>query len=378
MNDNPIAANDIELFNMYSYKDDKYLLGSKEKDRYVIVNKEKGTYYLNLLHDLDGSLSILQLADKWGMSLEQVHHIIDSFYDKGLLYNSLEKNDNTEVNRLSKKIITIECNLLKNFSKKMSHHIVIAFLLLLGILVVFDLYMLFAGQVNSINIFKLNNSYILSLVLSSLIMIPSFLFHELCHSIVALKYGLKPSKIDICLYLYLFPLYYVKIKGLYTIYYKKRIIIMSAGIIGNVFLAVIMLALYIIFRKGIFLTVVLSQFNIILANINPFSLSDGYYIMTMIFKTENLRKNMFDIIANLNFKKYRSNRKLFFYIIINLLIIAFNVMYISKYSYNVICELFDRQLSTWIIPIGNVLLLLFYILVVHIRFKEKKFSNGEK
>ena len=148
MNDNPIAANDIELFNMYSYKDDKYLLGSKEKDRYVIVNKEKGTYYLNLLHDLDGSLSILQLADKWGMSLEQVHHIIDSFYDKGLLYNSLEKNDNTEVNRLSKKIITIECNLLKNFSKKMSHHIVIAFLLLLGILVVFDLYMLFAGQVN--------------------------------------------------------------------------------------------------------------------------------------------------------------------------------------------------------------------------------------
>ena len=134
-------------------------------------------------------------------------------------------------------------------------------------------------------------------------MIPSFLFHELCHSVAALNYELKPSKIDVCLYLYLFPLYYVKIKGLYTIDYKNRIKIMSAGITGNVFLAEAMLFLYVIFGKGIFLTVVLSQFNIVLANINPFSLSDGYYIMSMTFKTENLRKNMFDIIANLNFKK---------------------------------------------------------------------------
>ena len=130
MNDNPIAANDIDLFNMYSYKDDKYLLGSKEKDRYVIVNKEKGKYYLDLLHDLDGNLSIAQLANKWGLSTEKAQRIIDSFYDKGLLYNSLEKNENTEVNRLSKKILTIRCRLLQKIPQKMAHYIIIGFLIL--------------------------------------------------------------------------------------------------------------------------------------------------------------------------------------------------------------------------------------------------------
>ena len=68
---------------------------------------------------------------------------------------------------------------------------------------------------------------------------------------------------------------------------------------------------------------------------------------------------------------------IFVYIIINFLIIAFNVVYISNYSYNVMCELFDRQLSTLIIPVANVLLSLCYFVVIHIRFKEKKLSNGE-
>ena len=368
MNINPIAAKNIALYLMYNEKDGKYLLGSKDKDRYVILTKEKGEYFLNLLNDMDGSRSDEQLSSKWKLSIETTQNIIAMFYKNGLLANSPE-NDNTEVKRLSKRLFRIGCNHLSQIPIRVAQRLIVCFFVVLVFLGGFDLYSLLVNLDSGFNLFKFNDSYLLSLLISSLIMIPSFFVHELCHSIAALKNGLKPSNIDICLYLYLFPLFYVKINGLYTVKYKQRIMIMSAGMLGNVFLGFAGFALYSIFGNGIFLTIVLAQCNIILANLNPFSLSDGYYIITMLFRSENLRKNMFDIIANLDFKKYRQHYKLFGYIAFNLILIIINAVYLSKFSYGIICEVLHVNISTWIVPVANIVLIICYWIIVHFRFK---------
>lgn len=373
MNTNPIAAKNIALYLMYNETDGKYLLGSKDKDRYVILTKEKGEYFLHLLSYMDGSRSAEQLSSKWNLSIETTKNIIEMFYKNGLLADSPE-NDNTEVKRLSKRLLRINCNHLSRISVRVAQRLIVCFFAVLVLLGVFDLYSLLDNYDSEFNLFKFNDSYLLSLLISSLIMIPSFFVHELCHSIAAVKNGLKPSNIDVCLYLYLFPLFYVKIKGLYTVKYKQRIMIMSAGMLGNVFLGFAGFALYSMFGDGIFLTIVLAQCNIILANLNPFSLSDGYYIISMMFRSENLRKNMFDIIANLDFKKYRQHYKLFSYIVFNLILITINAVYLSKFSYGVICEVLHTNISTWIVPVANIMLIVCYWTIVHFRFKRSKDS----
>ena len=371
VNNYPKAYHDIIMQQLYDDDDSKYVLGSPTNDRYITSSKKNCNIYRLLLNDLDGKNSIDTLAKRWGKDVEETKKIVNLFFDKGLLEGSSSDNNISEVKKLSIKLCSIECKHLRKVSSKIADVILKVSFILMLVLMIVNVYFILNHGLDGVNILQYNGSYIKGLILSSLIMIPSFLLHELYHSLVALKYGLKPSKIDICLYMIFFPLFYVKIKGMYTISSKKRIRILCGGFFANLILANISLILYFITTNNIFLAMFLAQINIIFVNCNPFNLTDGYFIGTQLIKTVNLRPKLFGLLAN--FKRYigKANKILIIYAIINFIIIFFNVVYFSSYSVNIISELLRFDVTSKYIIIINIISLLLYYLIIIIKYREK-------
>lgn len=366
----PISLDDIEMYLLFEKSDNKYLLGSKKKDRYVIVSEDNGKKYMKLLSDLNGENDYEDLAIKWNVPVSYVYRMVHDFCEKGLLVNSANQNDNTEINRLCKKLISIPCGKLQKMNEKKTNSIIGFFLCLLIISLMFNICHILQGDLSDIRLISYRGSYILALIVSSIIMIPSFFFHELCHAIAAIKYGLKPKRIDICLYLFMFPLYYVKIGGIYTVSKRKRIVIMSAGLVGNIFLASIALSLYILTTEVIFAILVLSQINIFIANINPFTLSDGYFIASHLFKVENIRTKVFDIITSFNIKKYLKDKKVIVYLFINIIYVGINITYISRYAYSILKVDLNFQIDYNLIIFFEILMIIIYFIIVRSRYRK--------
>ena len=86
------------------------------------------------------------------------------------------------------------------------------------------------SHIKNLNIFQLSNNYIFVFVATLIIMGISMFIHEISHGVVAYKYGLIPKQLVVSLYLYISPIVYLKIPGIYTVNPKTRVKIWSAGI----------------------------------------------------------------------------------------------------------------------------------------------------
>lgn len=135
----PISLDDIEMYLLFEKSDNKYLLGSKKKDRYVIVSEDNGKKYMKLLSDLNGENDYEDLAIKWNVPVSYVYRMVHDFCEKGLLVNSANQNDNTEINRLCKKLISIPCGKLQKMNEKKTNSIIGFFLCLLIISLMFNI-----------------------------------------------------------------------------------------------------------------------------------------------------------------------------------------------------------------------------------------------
>lgn len=368
----PRAFNDIILRQLYDGDDSKYILGSPTNDRYITSSKKNCQVFSLLLQDLDGETSIEALSEKWGRDIEETKSIVDMFFQKGLLVGSSSNNNISEVRKLSIRLLSFECKHLQKISEKSADNILKISLILLIAMFIANMYFVFNDGLKGVNLFRYNGSYFMGLILSSLIMIPSFLIHEFYHSFVALKYGLKPGKIDICLYLLFFPLFYVKIKGMYSTSYKNRMKILCGGFFANLMLADLSLLLFFITRHNIFITIVLSQFNIIIVNCNPFNLTDGYFIGTQLLKTVNLRPKLFNLLANFRKNIRNADKTLIIYALVNFGIIFVNVIYFSNYSLSIITEVLGVNVGQGYLIAYNVAVLFIYYIIIIFRYREKE------
>lgn len=374
-NNYPKAFDDIIIQQLYEGDESKYILGSPTNDRYITGNKRNCEIFYLLLNDLDGKKSVESIALKWNRSIKETETIIDMFFKKGLLIGSSNDNDISEVRKLSIRLLSIKCSHLEKINKRCAGIILNTSFLILIAMLIFNMYHLCNNELSGVSLFTYDGSYIKGLILSSLIMVPSFLFHELYHSFIALKYGLKPSKIDMCLYLLFFPLFYVKIKGMYTTSSRNRIKILCGGYFANFILANMSLMLFFMTKHNIFLTIVLAQLNIIIVNCNPFNLTDGYFIGTQLLKTINLRPKLFKLLANFRSNILKVDKTLIIYAIVNCVIIFINIIYFSNYSLRLFSEVLNVRVSTGIIIGYNIVTLLLYYLIIVFRYKEKKDGN---
>lgn len=366
MSEFPEALEDVKEYILYTERDDERLLGSEARDHYVLVSREKASLYLGLLHDMDGTLSIEELAAKWRIGYATAEKIVDLFRRQGLLKEK-QQAKYTEISRLSSKLGIIKCTRLARMDPTFAKKVVICTMLILMVLstanYIFYLQNFFTGT----NCMQINESYFLGLLVSWCIMIPSFLFHELCHVVVARCFGLSPESIHIHLYMLFFPLFYVKIPNMYSVSRRRRVIIMLAGIFGNILLANIMLVFYALTKQSFFLTSTLSQIYIIIANLSLFNLSDGYFVFCQLFKVQNLRSHMFRLLTRGN--KSNVPISVHIYALCNFLLILLGCIYTAYYLFNILNQITQLALNVHVFCfVVSTLLAIGYLVIIRVRF----------
>lgn len=366
MNNFPKALPDIKLYDLYTEKDDAVLLGSCLFDHYVASTRKKGMHFLELLKNLDGSNSLDDLETLWGLNKQQISTIINSFEKQGLLLDS-NLNKRTELNSLSNELFVIKLQSHPKLNTNVYKKFACIGLMITFILMSINVFLFSAGSFNYAYPEVSATTSILSFILSFLIVIPSFLFHELCHVLLARANNLYPEGIHIRLYLFVVPLFYVKIPNIYSLDRKSRIQIMAAGMIGNLFLLNLFLIIYSISGEPFVFSCALSQFYIIFSNLSLFNLSDGYFIFSQIAKVQNLRTKMFRLLTGK--VNLRNDFRVTIYTAINLVLITLGFFYMVMGCFRALgIELYGDGITVCVVL--SVLFLSFYIVMVRYRFSK--------
>ncbi len=312
MTTSPIAEEGIKKYLLYEYKnkENKYAIGSIKKDRFIEVNESDTNSILEVIEMLDGEKTIEEIeqsiydSSNKKINVQQLCLVLEK---ADLLKNS---NDNivekSEYDAFSLKLL--EGNLVKfhPILKKLSS-IIIPFLFITILLVGFSFVLcntLYIIGGNSLLGF--NNHYVFNIITIISIGFFSLFLHEVAHGITASRFGLIPNKIVLSLYLYISPIIYLKIPGIYTLNRNQRIAVWSAGVITNAFLFSLGMLLYTMsidigandFLIEVFKYLWYINLVLVISNLNPLLPLDGYFILASLFKIPNLRKKSFSNIKN--------------------------------------------------------------------------------
>ena len=326
----PKVINDISVYELFSKKDSKiYCVGSRDIDRYFEVKGNIKDQVLKAIEYFDGTNTLEEiytlLKEKDGVSLD-----IEKFYNllqtTGLLENEKEnKVEKSEYERISLKLLEVDISKNERTFNKLSCMVPFIFILTL-ILIPFSVANIKSniGSFVDIKNFKINGSYIIGAITIVAIFFISILLHEIAHGIVARKYGLIPKNLVVSLYLFISPMVYLKIPGLYTIKENERIKVWIAGIYTNLFLALLSFSFIGHLQGELFKVVfVLGYINLmfIVMNLWPFLPLDGYFILSTLMKMPNLRKKSFKEFRK--FIKGKENNLTFIYFTYFLVSIGF-------------------------------------------------------
>lgn len=121
----------------------------------------------------------------------------------------------------------------------------------------------------------------------------SLVLHEFSHAAVGYKYGARPKTFSIAVFYYCTLIFFIRLPGIYFQDTTKRIKIWGAGIFMNMFLASCFFLSFFIAEGElkVFLAIgVISNVFLVINNLMPFFYSDGYYMLSTLLKTPNLRK----------------------------------------------------------------------------------------
>jgi len=133
--------------------------------------------------------------------------------------------------------------------------------------------------------------------------ISAIFFHELGHYLVARKY-FKP-KFGFC-FLFIFPAVYVDTQKAWTLPRNIRILINSAGIFADFVINVLVVTLVVNFPRWERLVTpfLITQYTRLSLVVNPLFTTDGYWILSDLTKTVNLRKVAIENLKRLKFNLF--------------------------------------------------------------------------
>lgn len=305
------TVSDIKSYLLYTYKnkDNVYAVGSIERDRFIEVKEQDLEPIMMSISLLNGDNSIESIQKTVKNNTGRCIDIkkLCELLEKS---NLLEKSDSSKIEKneldvFSLKILDIKTTKLQKFLNVCSKSVVVLFC----VTIVSLIFSLFYGDVYTIltdtSLLGFSSNYILNLLIMFFISLLSLLFHEFSHGIVAARYKLNTTNFIISLYLYVSPLVYLKIPGMYTVKPKERVAIWSAGVICNAFLFSIGLIFFTFFNNIGAPSYVISIFKymcninlmLIVTNISPLLPLDGYFMLATLLKIPNLRKKSFKNIG---------------------------------------------------------------------------------
>lgn len=330
-------------------KQEYYVLACEDKEKYIKIPKNKLKYVQKIIKLFDGSSTLSNVQSKVEDELK-CKVDIDAFY-KILVNNGFIENEqrgiiSNEIDIMSKEIVKV---ILKPQSKKIkgiAKAIKKLFIALYSILIFFSIIVAIKNfnvlnLGNTKQLYKYNNSASAGFIYLTIMSGFSLIAHELSHIIVALSLGKDVYKVSFNLYSGCMPIVYIKVKGINTLKNVEKIQIVMAGLVTN--LAIAFVSLGIASLGGIDSSfrdmckiVAISNFIAIVTNLSPFSLTDGYFLFSILLNKFNVRtyiiKYMF--FKNKAYKISKKERRVYFiYFIASLIAIAYMFLFMARWIF---------------------------------------------
>lgn len=211
-------------------------------------------------------------------------------------------------------------------------------------------------------------------------------FHEIAHGITASKYNITPKSFSISLYLYVSPIVYIRLPGLYAVKPIQRIHIWISGVVVNsLFACCGLIASILLAKHGA------SQFYIsicnytwyinlifVIANLCPLMPLDGYFILATIMKIPNMRKHSFTKLGkSLRSRKIKITIGQLIYFILSLAVMSFVVIKEIYAMIHIFTINFPKGMLAALWSIKQYLTLIIFIVVMRIiRSKANKKLNN--
>lgn len=318
----------------------KYSSVEKEENKIlVIIEHEKKNIYLHcdkeillIINLIDGINSI----DDIRLELQKLGHELSIETLNEIIFIKLKKliSDDEEENKygyLFFKFTLINANLVKKISSYFSFifrnksFVIFTFIFFIFI----SIYLAFFTK-NNFDITS-QNIYVLPIIL-----LFTLVFHEIGHAAACYTYGAKNGSIGFGFYL-LTPVMFADVTDAWKLTKKERVLIDIAGLYMEGLLMCLLLIIYLLTKVDFFLySSIIIVFNTFI-NINPFLRFDGYWILSDITNTYNLRT-----ISNNKLKDFISFRLknistrdffLVFYAFLSLLFLFWFLFYMTYYRF---------------------------------------------
>ncbi len=292
----------------------EYIVTHKELGNRIVINLKT----FELLNLVDGKTSLEDIVLKYNKqnftAKLNIHIAYSILYEKlskfGIIINkNISLNKKEVASYLALSFTLVNRKALGIFIKILSPIFVFKyFYKVLSISLILVLYIVIINrELLSNNILEMNlTNWIFYLIMSGLIIF----LHEFGHATACKKLGAEPGTIGFGFYL-LSPVMFADVSDTWKLKRKERIYVNFAGLYIEILIALILAIIY-VFTKQISLLILCSiiLFSFIV-NLNPLLRYDGYWILSDITNTPNLRKVSIQKI-NLFFKYLIGKNKFYF------------------------------------------------------------------
>lgn len=327
-----VIPNICEGVEFIQLEDGNTLCFQKQYNRRVKINMMTK----KVLDYVDGNTTILEVSEKFNRE-SNCNIPIDDFYN--IFFGNLKKcgivetGDGYVVKRNVPKYLHLRIKVLPySLSLKITKKIKFMFrkslfvpLFLFTSVIILTMFIIWIPiiyhDLSSLNIYDLIPVIGIGFV--------TVIIHEFGHAAACECYGAKYGDIGFGFYL-LNPCFYTDVTDVWKLKKQYRIIVNLAGIYMGNFVSIITLGLYYISSNIIFLYAFSFLVIETLYNLNPLAKYDGYWVLTDILNSSNLRKDASSRVKGITKKRGQYNRKdwfLVFYGIISPLFIISYVFY---------------------------------------------------
>jgi len=288
----PQAVPDISVWPLFP---NQFAVGSRALDSYVVVPEGRVRLLMDIISRLDGSHSLAVIAAdnlREGRAID-IEGLYERLSDAGLLKGSKRRG---ELQGMTIPLFEIPVRSAFEVSRRISVMLFPSLTVLTGIALMAGI-VFFTTDPRRWILLGIGRIAQPPLVLWSLAIfgyVLTILWHELCHALTAIRYGLIPSTLSVVGYLALVPLFVLKIPGVYLLPPTQRIRIWGAGIWGSLALAGIVMTASSVFRLSLtwqqyFARLALANLIVAVSNLFPFLPTDGYFILSTLFRQPNIR-----------------------------------------------------------------------------------------
>lgn len=369
----PVVGTELRLVNVFGGKRKISCLYIVDEDRIVKAKSDDHVKkIISIIELADGKRTVKQICDIASEKYPDINafDLLNKLAAYSVFNNVSGARKYSEVSIFSKSLVNINMSRYSNVVYKFRRifwGIPIVFIVAcVGLLFCLEIPIQSFSVEKAMSSYRVLGTVVVKLyyyLLSYLLMFPMFILHEMSHVTMASKYGLVENQFCIALYLGFIPMYYIRIRGIYTVSTGKRIAIMLAGPLVNIFVGIIF---YMAFRysgSGIMLSLAQSNIRIGMVNIIPLSLTDGYYLLCSILGQINLRKKIYLFMVALFCRKKIIKLKSIeiIYMITSLVFTYFFIMYEMWIILRMVLR--ENNIKMYIILLSTLIMLIYLFVI---------------